>query len=612
MLPLALEGTEVPHWAIRPEDEWAAFEDFPTFLSMVWEHLGLPPITRAQRRIAQRLQRLGDGARDIIRAFRGVGKSYISAAYCLWRLVRNPKDEKILVVSATGNKSKEFVSQVKAVLSTWDFLNFIRPTDNERNQADRFDVVGASIAQSHSLKAVGITGQITGSRATLIVADDVEIEGNSKTEEARQRILNSCQEFEAIVLPGADVVYLGTPQTEESVYNRLVIEQNYDCFCLPARFPPLEKLTSYELLRNDGRTVNILDPWLATEFDAGRMRVGQPIDPERFDNEELLKRESKGRSFFALQYQLDTSLSDAERYPLRQKDLIVLEVSPLKAPVVVQWGVDTSNRKNVIHDIPNLGFSGDQLLRPLFMDEEWRAYEGGVIFVDPSGRGKDETAWAVMKVLNGVLYLLKIGHEVADPTKAMTEIAMDAKRYGIHMIEVEPNFGQGMWVAAFQPILGKIWAKGGATVLESEWAKGQKETRIIDTLEPVLTQHRLVVAESFIRADAAEDDRNYSFLYQLTHITRDRGSLAHDDRIDALAGAVAHFQRAMMQDVNQAAQAMRDAEMEAEIEDFLEGFNQPTYRGMKINGHRVQTWTSEGGWSGDGDWVLHNTQRWTL
>ena len=91
-------------------------------------------------------------------------------------------------------------------------------------------------------KAVGITGQITGSRATLIVADDVEIEGNSKTEEARQRILRTLSEFEAIVLPGADVVYLGTPQTEESIYNRLVIEQSYDCFTLPARCPLADKL----------------------------------------------------------------------------------------------------------------------------------------------------------------------------------------------------------------------------------------------------------------------------------------------------------------------------------------------------------------------------------
>jgi hypothetical protein len=83
------------------------------------------------------------------------------------------------------------------------------------------------------------------------------------------------------------------------------------------------------------------------------------------------------------------------------------------------------------------------------MDDEWRPYEGAVIFVDPSGRGKDEIAWAVMKCLNGLLYLLKVGAEVSDPTKAMVEIATDARRFGVHMIEVEPNFGQGMWVAAY-------------------------------------------------------------------------------------------------------------------------------------------------------------------
>jgi hypothetical protein len=56
---------------------------------------------------------------------------------------------------------------------------------------------------------------------------------------------------------------------------------------------------------------------------------------------------------------------------------------------------------------------------------------------------------------------------------------------------------------------------------------------------------------------------------------------------------VAHFQRAMMTDVDQAAKAMRDEEMLAEIEDFIEGFNQPTFRGMRINGQRVATWSSQ-------------------
>jgi len=54
----------------------------------------------------------------------------------------------------------------------------------------------------------------------------------------------------------------------------------------------------------------------------------------------------------------------------------------------------------------------------------------------------------------------------------------------------------------------------------------------------------------------------------------------------------------MMMDVDQAAEAMRDEEMLAEIDDFLKGFNQPTYRGMRVNGVRVQTWSSQHGWSG--------------
>ena len=44
----------------------------------------------------------------------------------------------------------------------------------------------------------------------------------------------------------------------------------------------------------------------------------------------------------------------------------------------------------------------------------------------------------------------------------------------------------------------------------------------------------------------------------------------------------------MMMDVDQAAQAMREEEMLAEIEDFIEGFNQPTFRGIRINGRRCR------------------------
>lgn len=573
-----------------PEDVHPAFEDFRNFLFLAWAHLGLPDPTTAQYEIAHRLQHGVDSTdiaqkridaerprEDIIRCFRSLGKSYITSVYAIWRLMRNPRDEKIMVVSATGSKSKEFVAQTKGILESMPLVQWLLegPRDNgatRRDMADQFDVSSASLSQSYSVAARGITGQITGSRATLLIADDIEVERNSLTEEARQRIIRIVQnDFVPITKTEwgkGDIIFLGTPQTEESVYNVLVKEMDFDCFTIPVRYPSVDKLGNYLLTNNNsGQEVNILAHYLRKQYEDGELSYGQSTDT-RFGDDELIAIESKGRSAFALQYMLDTSLSDSERYPLKTFDLVTMSLSPLKAPLTVQWGRE-NDKENLIKDIPNLGFSGDHFLRPLFIDSEWEPYESKMLFVDPSGRGADETAWAIVAALNGIMYVLHVGGFTGDPTEAMTQIALDAKKYDVNYIEVEPNYGQGMWIAAFQPILSDIWP-GGCTVEESEWARGQKELRIIDTLEPVMTQHRLVIDETLARRESRAEDHRYSLLYQLTHVTRDRGALRHDDRLDALAGAVAHYQRSMSQSVDEAAQAVLDARMEEEIEDFVE------------------------------------------
>jgi hypothetical protein len=617
---MAIEGR--PHWETRfPQEVWPFFEDFRNALTVTWQHLGLPEPTEAQLQIGARLQYGADSAEwesldedskrslqdnprsDIIRCYRGAGKSYITAAYGAWLLARNPRDEKILVVSATATKSKAFVSQLRALLSTMDIYKFLLDGKRERgetrrDQADRFDVTYSSLSQSPSVRAAAILGQVTGDRATTIVADDIEIVQNSATEDSREKIINVCREFDSIVKTEhgrGDIIYLGTPQTEESVYNRQVIEQDFSCFTIPVKYPTLEKLENYSLKMMDSEErVNILAYYLRSHHDTGKLNHGELTDPKRFSWEELAKLEGKGRAYFALQFMLDTSLSDAERYPLRQHDLVVFSTNPLKAPLTIQWGRHSDN-KNLIHDIPNVGFTVDHFLRPLMVDTDWEPYESSVLFVDPAGRGADETAWAIIKTLNGIMYCLHVGGHAGDPAEAMMMIAADAKRFNVNVIEIEPNYGQGMWITAFGPILTKVWP-GGCTVQESEWAKGKKEDRIIDTLEPVLTQHRLVVDETLVRADARSRDSDlaYSLLYQLTHITRDRGSLKHDDRLDALAGAVAHFQRNMGQDTNEAAQAVLDQRMQDEIDDFIENYSEGfrlgrrTRRGRKRDGYRTE------------------------
>ena len=616
--PLQLNGK--PHWLeTMPEEVYPAFDDFRNFLFLAWQHLGLPSPTRAQYEIAHRLQYGIDSTEDrseempretlqqqlpredIIRCFRSLGKSYITSVYAIWRLMRNPRDEKIMVVSATGSKSKEFVAQTKGILESMELVQWLLEGPREsgatrRDMADQFDVAGGSLSQSYSVAARGITGQITGSRATLLIADDIEVERNSLTEDARQRIIRIVQnDFVPITKTEhgkGDIIFLGTPQTEESIYNALVKEMDFKCFTIPVRYPTADKLSNYRLTYvNSGVEVDILAHYLRDQFANEEITYGESTDT-RFGEDELTSIEAKGRSAFALQYMLDTSLSDAERYPLKQHDLVVMALSPLKAPLQVQWGRE-NDKENLVRDIPNIGFSGDHFLRPLFVDKEWSPYESKMLFVDPSGRGADETAWAIVAALNGLLYILHVGGFSGDPTEAMTRIALDAKKYDVNTIEVEPNYGQGMWVAAFQPILNDIWT-GGCTVVESEWAKGQKELRIIDTLEPVMTQHRLVIDETLARRESRSESHTYSLLYQMTHVTRDRGSLKHDDRLDALAGAVASYQRSMSQDVDQAAKAVVDARFDDEMEDFVDwmsnGAKMGNTRGVKRNGSRTETY----------------------
>ncbi|WP_270994138.1 phage terminase large subunit, partial [Listeria seeligeri] len=84
-----------------------------------------------------------------------------------------------------------------------------------------FDVGPAQPDQSPSVKSVGINGQLTGSRADTIIADDIEVPKNSMTVVQREKLAELVKEFDAVLKPGGEIIYLGTPQTEESLYNKL-------------------------------------------------------------------------------------------------------------------------------------------------------------------------------------------------------------------------------------------------------------------------------------------------------------------------------------------------------------------------------------------------------
>ena len=112
-------------------------EDFRAFLFVVWKHIGLPDPTPIQYDIAKFLQHGPN--KIVIEAFRGVGKSFITSAYVLWRLYCNPQ-LKFLVVSASKSRADAFSTFTMRLIQEMDILAHLRPRDDQRNSRIEFDV----------------------------------------------------------------------------------------------------------------------------------------------------------------------------------------------------------------------------------------------------------------------------------------------------------------------------------------------------------------------------------------------------------------------------------------------------------------------------------------
>lgn len=532
--------------------------DLRNWMFMVWKHLNLPDPTPVQYDIAMFLQH--GPRRAIIEGFRGVGKSWITAAYVVWLLYRDPQ-HKIMVISASKQKADEFSTFTLRLIKELPVTAHLIPQGDNRESMLAFDVNGVTPDPSPSVKSVGITGQLTGSRADTIISDDIEVPHNSDTQGKRDRLKELVKEYDAVLKPGGRIIYLGTPQTEQSIYNELP-DRGYVMRVWPALIPA--DPTKYGVR---------LAPYVNRLIERGA-RGGDPVDPARFTREDLAERGlSYGRSGFALQFMLDTSLSDADRYPLKLSDLIVYPCDPYRAPTDLVWASDPANVRS---DLPTIGLVGDRYHKPAWVCADFKPYSTTIMFVDPSGRGKDETGYAVVKELHGRLYLTASGGYRGGYDEATLEsLLLIAKKNDVKLILCEPNYGGGMFTKLLQAAAKKHYPCG---VEDAEWQQTQKEMRIIQTLEPVMNSHKLIVTPDVIEKDYTSTDsydgegaERYRLAYQLTRITAQKGALAFDDRLDALAGAVAYFVESISKDSERMALQHKEDLLDQELAKFLQG-----------------------------------------
>tara|TARA_B110000908_G_C10233799_1_gene442099 strand:- start:26 stop:1693 length:1668 start_codon:yes stop_codon:yes gene_type:complete len=547
--------------------------DFKNFLFLVWKQLNLPEPTPLQYDIADYMQ--GSEKRAIIQAFRGCGKSWICSAYVVHQLLLNPALN-ILVVSASKTRSDDFSTFTLRLINEMVILQHLRPKDNQRQSKISFDVGPAPASHAPSVKSLGITSQLTGSRADLIIADDIEVANNSATMLMREKLSEAVKEFDAILKPedNSKVIFLGTPQTEDSIYTRLQ-DRGYR-----TRVWPAVHITP----DHNARTYNGNVAGVCEDIE----NKGKATEPLRFSDIDLAERKiSYGSAGYAMQFMLDSKLSDVDKFPLKISDLIVTSIDNEVAPERYVWARDPDREWD--SSVPNVAFAGERYYRPFKTLGDMVPYTGSVLAVDPSGRGKDETGYAVVKMLNGTLYVPAAGGLSGGYSEAtLTELAEIAKKYKVNYIVSESNFGDGMFTELMRPILTRIYPCS----LEEVRHSTQKEKRIIDTLEPVMSGHRLVVDPDVIKDDFQtiqkyphESQLKYSLFYQMSRLTRERGAITHDDRLDALSIAVAYWVEQMAQDA-EVKMADRKVELlDAELQRF-----QDSYFKNKMGGAGTLTW----------------------
>jgi hypothetical protein len=532
------------------------YKDFVEFLRDGMAFLGFSA-SEIQEDIAKFMV---DGPASImVQAQRGQAKTTIAALFVVWSLVHAPH-LRCLVVSAGGTQANEISTLIVRVIQTWDILECMRPDSNagDRTSVEHFDVHYSlkGIDKSPSVACVGITANLQGKRADILLADDVESAKNSLTAIMRGQLLHLTRDFTSICMgrdgrPGR-IIWLGTPQSTDSIYNTLP-SRGVAIRIWPGRYPTATEIDNYgeylaPLLVRRMRD----DPSL--QSGGGLMGdKGKPIDPS-YMGEEVLQRKllDQGEAYFQLQHMLDTRLSDALRYPLKPERLVFMRLDHTgRVPMEVIPGATRDSLAEF-----SVGTHRFRMNQP--QSGSLSAYTKVVgihMNVDPAGGGQngDETGFAVSGAANGNIFLFAVGgvpggYEL-NKLEALAEVAA---RWKVNVLTIEKNMGYGAFREVFLPVLKRIHPN---CAVEDDLVHGQKERRIQQTLEPIVGRGSLIVNEDCVAEDWQQAQRygpslalTYSFFFQFCKLTLERGALLHDDRLDAVEGTCRYWQVQLGQD----------------------------------------------------------------
>jgi len=191
---------------------------FCDFLDVWNEHIGMTTPLH-HRQIMEFLVDIleNEPRRGLLTAFRHSGKSTVVGVFVACVLYMRP-NTRVLILSAENILAARMVNHIRNILENHPLCADMIPKNKKEWATNKITINRPVGIREPSVICQGIHGNITGSRADLIICDDVEVPNTCNTAQKREMLRERLRELDFILSPNGAMIYIGTPHTTDTIY----------------------------------------------------------------------------------------------------------------------------------------------------------------------------------------------------------------------------------------------------------------------------------------------------------------------------------------------------------------------------------------------------------
>lgn len=417
----------------------------------------------------------------LLMAFRSCGKSTLVGIFAAWLLYRHP-DLRILVLAADLALARKMVRNVKRIIEKHPLTQHLKPPQADQWATDRFTINRDKELRDPSMLAKGVTANLTGTRADLIICDDVEVPNTCDTAEKRAELRERLSELDFILVQGGTQLYVGTPHSWYTIYaddarkeigEEMPFLHNYRKLKIP-------------IMDKEGKSV-----WPERYSDESIMAMKRKTGPNLFSSQMLLQPVNIAESYLDVSalnfYEDDLVYSESQRES-------VLEIRGRKLVSASAWWDPAFGHSNGDHSVVAVVYTDD-------CGEYW-LHHVGYIKINP--------------------------HDKTDEaTQQCRQVAQIVRNLYVPLIALETN-GLGKFLPNI--LRRELNMASIPTAVREVNNRKAKSQRIIEAFDAVLAARALHVHRSIARTSFITEMQEWRPM--------NISSSNHDDALDAVAGAL--------------------------------------------------------------------------